>query len=963
MNTKLLNTFATASAVLLTLMGAVSSRAGVITVVDLPYTNTDIATGINTNKANEGLYVSCFDYGSINSGTTYTVNGVKMFHFGWATPGVNNKYSITNKIDPNFGGQVIITSGGPNNNLIADQGSTTTGTVTNQADGNMRNVLTDFMYDGGTIASNTWEQFEFDNLAIGDPYSLRIYYRYWGVSNRLNSVWFNGENTWQGYSVNPLDEDAGTNGVLPNGSICHGVRYIEYDFTASATNVFFAWTNVAAGSPFLTYASTLEQVSNIPPWITYEPTGFPTNNFSEGVFTVSAVGTPSLSYQWYSNSVDSYIGAVPLTDGPAISGSTTTNLTTMDNVISYYFAVVTNDYGSVTSSITQIYPNPIILTQPSATNVNNAYVQYSVAASGFPTLFYQWYSNSADSYTGAGALTDGNGYSGSLTSNLEAATNLQDYYFVIVTNYYGSITSAITSYNPLPMIVSQPAPFRSGNSVGFNITAGGWPTLEYQWYVNTVSNYTGASVSTDGGGVSGSQTASLTVNNLTDYYFVVVTNIYGAVTSRVSVLDSQPLTVIGAGEPIWSQVNQTNVIVYFSDSLDPVTATDVNNYSLTGGTGATVSSAAMAGSNEVVLTTASAMSPGTTYTLMVQNLEDYYEIAMAPSPTNLTVGLYPINLALWVRANTGVSGAGGNDVDTWNDLSGNNNTLEGFGEAPYDPVLATNAWGDTVVRFVPTNQLFVTVAPTSTLAITNNMTIVAVVNFATLNGGSNGDIVSITGNNANPAVNLNIPSPYDYYVGSANVSLYRGNGGSSGDGVSYGQFTATTGPSVGVPHVLVVTEYGSTVSHYVDGNLVGTGILNGSFPVANIADEGNPLFVGTRADNNDFLSGDLAELMIAGSSLSSYDVAKLTSYLAQEHNITIVNSNPTNLIFSAAGGNLTLSWPADHTGWELQAQTNSLSVGISTNWVSVPNSTTTDQVVIPINLTNGSVFYRLIYAP
>lgn len=75
----------------------------------------------------------------------------------------------------------------------------------------------------------------------------------------------------------------------------------------------------------------------------------------------------------------------------------------------------------------------------------------------------------------------------------------------------------------------------------------------------------------------------------------------------------------------------------------------------------------------------------------------------------------------------------------------------------------------------------------------------------------------------------------------------------------------------------------------------------------------------------------------------------------------VVSLTPTNLVFSTANNQLTLSWPADHTGWTLQAQTNNLSVGISTNWVDVAASAATNEVIIPINLTNGSVFYRLLY--
>jgi autotransporter-associated beta strand protein len=74
-----------------------------------------------------------------------------------------------------------------------------------------------------------------------------------------------------------------------------------------------------------------------------------------------------------------------------------------------------------------------------------------------------------------------------------------------------------------------------------------------------------------------------------------------------------------------------------------------------------------------------------------------------------------------------------------------------------------------------------------------------------------------------------------------------------------------------------------------------------------------------------------------------------------------VNTNSTNIVYGVTNNTLTLSWPADHTGWRLQVQTNSLSVGISTNWATVPGSTTTNSVPVPIVTTNGSVFYRLIY--
>lgn len=56
--------------------------------------------------------------------------------------------------------------------------------------------------------------------------------------------------------------------------------------------------------------------------------------------------------------------------------------------------------------------------------------------------------------------------------------------------------------------------------------------------------------------------------------------------------------------------------------------------------------------------------------------------------------------------------------------------------------------------------------------------------------------------------------------------------------------------------------------------------------------------------------------------------------------------------------NIQITWPADHTGWRLQAQTNSL---LGTNWTTMPGSMVTNQFSLPINLANNSVFFRLAY--
>jgi autotransporter-associated beta strand protein len=58
---------------------------------------------------------------------------------------------------------------------------------------------------------------------------------------------------------------------------------------------------------------------------------------------------------------------------------------------------------------------------------------------------------------------------------------------------------------------------------------------------------------------------------------------------------------------------------------------------------------------------------------------------------------------------------------------------------------------------------------------------------------------------------------------------------------------------------------------------------------------------------------------------------------------------------------LILSWPADHIGWHLQVQINSISAGLSTNWLDIANSIATNQMTFTLDPTVGSVFYRLLY--
>jgi hypothetical protein len=88
--------------------------------------------------------------------------------------------------------------------------------------------------------------------------------------------------------------------------------------------------------------------------------------------------------------------------------------------------------------------------------------------------------------------------------------------------------------------------------------------------------------------------------------------------------------------------------------------------------------------------------------------------------------------------------------------------------------------------------------------------------------------------------------------------------------------------------------------------------------------------------------------------------------LATDGSVTVltvsgVSTTPVTITNVVSGGNLNLSWPADHIGWRLEVQTNSLSIGLSNNWSVWPGSTTTNKVSIPVSTENPTMFFRLVY--
>lgn len=112
---------------------------------------------------------------------------------------------------------------------------------------------------------------------------------------------------------------------------------------------------------------------------------------------------------------------------------------------------------------------------------------------------------------------------------------------------------------------------------------------------------------------------------------------------------------------------------------------------------------------------------------------------------------------------------------------------------------------------------------------------------------------------------------------------------------------------------------------------------------------------------------------VSGTNYTDYAVLNGTNYF---YTVTATNnggSGPVSLAVSArpsatnppaiagakVGGQFQISWPADHTGWTLQMQSNAPGAGLGTNWISVLNSSNTSLMNLPLG--NGSIFYRLKY--
>lgn len=309
---------------------------------------------------------------------------------------------------------------------------------------------------------------------------------------------------------------------------------------ATTDTLQIANTSAASGGAYKVFAtnSAGEDEStpalltiNFPPVIVTGPSARTVSVGDLVTFTVSATGTPVLSYQWQKEGVDI----------PTATANSYSILRAALTDAGKYSVVVTNASGFATSAVANLTVNvlPVITAQPAPSQivVTGQSVSFTVTATGTPAPSYRW---KKDGFI----LSDGGGITGSTTPVLRIAPAKDTdagFYTVTVTNSAGQVVSAsahLIVYVP-PVITTGPAQqtVATGGRATFTVVATGTPAPTFQWRKDRVNIPTATS-----------STYAIDEASLDDaaVYSVVVTNAVGSVTSADAKLTVTAKPVITA---------------------------------------------------------------------------------------------------------------------------------------------------------------------------------------------------------------------------------------------------------------------------------------------------------------------------------------------------------------------------------------------------------------------------------
>jgi autotransporter-associated beta strand protein len=337
------------------------------------------------------------------------------------------------------------------------------------------------------------------------------------------------------------------------------------------------------------------------------------------------------------------------------------------------------------------------------------------------------------------------------------------------------------------------------------------------------------------------------------------------------------------------------------------------------------------------------VTPGATYQIGGKNINSVYSGEISGSNNIVKIGTGTLTFNGNAYTSVGLDG-GGNPVT--NTFLTNGLSYTGF-------TTVSNGTLQLVTPATLTNAAFPITLASSTAVL--DATQIGYVDSTGLILYTNGDfevvpLQSLSGVGTVKATNvlldagstLNVGLPTGLLTVTANQGITLGGvvnmnidpSNSVNSELSASSFTVLAGASLNITNIN--TNYANTVVYHMFNSAINT---------------------------NNFTGGITLPVIPAG--------VFLTNRLSLDGTLVIVapasvNLNPTNILTSVSpdGTTLNLSWPADHKGWQIQIQTNSLAAGFQTNnaaWFTLVGTELVTSTNLLIDPKNGTVFYRMYH--
>ena len=296
--------------------------------------------------------------------------------------------------------------------------------------------------------------------------------------------------------------------------------------------------------------------------------------------SITATSNSAITYQWYSNTMQSTTGGSNLGSSNGANTNAYTPLTTGVGTTYYYcmlsangFTTKSNVSGAVIVNCANISVQPSVTAQYLGLNATAS--SLSVTASSGSAFTYQWYQNMIPSNTG-GTLISLNGNANTYAPLTNVVGSL--YYYCVVT--VAACSPALASNVSGALNVTYLQAFNGGSGkgdaskTGSNITISSQPststqtvaknavptnisitatsnsTVTYQWYSSTTqSNTGGTSLGSSNGATTNTYTPVTTSTGTTYYYcllsangFTTKSSVSGAVIVNCANIAVQPST-------------------------------------------------------------------------------------------------------------------------------------------------------------------------------------------------------------------------------------------------------------------------------------------------------------------------------------------------------------------------------------------------------------------------------------